>query len=109
MDSFGGGLAAHGEVCGAVIGGLAVIGLNFGRPNSGNEADGRIWKYSSIFMRRFKEEVTNGKLLCRDIAGVDWRDRNRTADYYKGKKFRSCQVLSGKTARILGELLERST
>jgi hypothetical protein len=26
MDVFGGGLGAHGEVCGAVIGGLAVVG-----------------------------------------------------------------------------------
>lgn len=109
MDSFGGGLAAHGEVCGAVIGGLAVIGLNFGRPKSGNETDKRIWKYSGIFMKGFKEEVTEGKLLCRDITGVDWRDRDQTAKYYEGEKFRSCQVLVGKTARIIGELLEQKS
>jgi len=109
MDSFGGGLAAHGEVCGAVIGGLAVIGLKFGRPRSGNEADRRMWKYSSLFVKRFKEEVTGGKLLCRDIAGVDWRDRDQTAEYYKGEKFRSCQDLSGKTARIIGDLLEQES
>jgi C_GCAxxG_C_C family probable redox protein len=107
MDSFGGGLAAHGEVCGAVIGGLAVIGLNFGRPKSGNDPDRRIWKHSSIFINRFKEEVTGGKLLCREIAGVNWRDKDQTTDYYKGEKFRSCQQLSGKTARIVGELLEQ--
>jgi C_GCAxxG_C_C family probable redox protein len=106
MDSFGGGLAAHGEVCGAVIGGLAAIGLKFGRPRSGSEADKRIWKYSGLFLKRFKEEVTAGKLLCRDIAGVDWRDRDQTTEYYKGEKLRSCQALSGKTARIIGELLE---
>jgi C_GCAxxG_C_C family probable redox protein len=106
MDSFGGGLAAHGEVCGAVVGGLAVIGLNFGRPRSGNEADRRMWKYSGLFMKRFKEEVAGGKLLCRDIAGVDWRDKDQTTEYYKGGKFTSCQVLAGKTARIIGELLE---
>jgi C_GCAxxG_C_C family probable redox protein len=107
MDSFGGGLAAHGEVCGAVIGGLAVIGLNFGRPKSGSEADMRMWKYSSIFMKRFKHEVAHGKLLCRDIAGVDWRDRDQVTKYREGEKFRSCQVLAGKTARIIGELLEQ--
>jgi C_GCAxxG_C_C family probable redox protein len=107
MDSFGGGLAAHGEVCGAVIGGLAVIGLKFGRPKSGKEADKQMWKTSSLFLERFREEVTGGKLLCRDIAGVDWRDRDQTLDYYNGGKFRSCQQLSGKTARIVGELLER--
>lgn len=107
MDSFGGGLAAHGEVCGAVIGGLAAIGLNYGRPKSGNKADGRVYKYSGLFMKRFREEVTEGKLLCRDIAEVNWRDRDQVTKYYEGEKFRSCQVLVGKTARIIGELLEQ--
>lgn len=106
MDSFGGGLAAHGEVCGAVIGGLAVIGLNFGRPNSGKEADSRMWKCSSLFMKRFKEEVAEGKLLCRDIAGVNWRDREQAKKFQEGEKFRSCQALAGKTAKIVGELME---
>jgi C_GCAxxG_C_C family probable redox protein len=106
MESFGGGLAAHGEVCGAVIGGLAVIGLNFGRSSSRAEADRRVWKCSSLFMKRFREEVSDGKLLCRDIAGVDWRDRDQVTRYYQGEKSRSCQVLAGKTARIIGELLE---
>jgi len=107
MDPFGGGLAAHGEVCGAVIGGLAVIGLNFGRSKSGPEADMRMWKYSSLFMKRFKEEVTDGKLLCRDIAAVNWRDRDQVTRYHEGEKFKFCQNLAGKTARIIGELLER--
>jgi len=106
MDSFGGGLAAHGELCGAIIGGLAVIGLNFGRPTSGDKLDRRMWKYSSIFMKRFKKEVSNGKLLCRDIAGVDWRDQDQVTKYHEGEKFTSCQDLAGKTARIIGELLE---
>jgi C_GCAxxG_C_C family probable redox protein len=107
MDPFGGGLAAHGEVCGAVIGGLAAIGLALGRPKSGREADLRMWKLSNMFMKRFKDEVTDGKLLCRDIAGVDWRDKDQAARYREGEKFKSCQALAGKTARILGELLER--
>jgi len=106
MESFGGGLAAHGEVCGAVVGGLAVIGLHFGRSKSGSEADKRIWKCTSLFMKRFREEVAEGKLLCRDIAGVNWRDRDQVTKYYGGEKLKSCQALAGKTARILGELLE---
>jgi len=108
MDSFGGGLGAHGEVCGAMIGGLAVIGLKFGRPQPGKRSDMKMWKYSSIFMKRFKEEVTDGKTLCRDIAGVDWRDQGQVKKFHEGDKFRSCQTLTGKTARIIGELLERS-
>jgi C_GCAxxG_C_C family probable redox protein len=109
MDAFGGGLGAHGEVCGAVIGGLSVLGLRFGRPKPGNEADMRMWKYSSIFMKRFKEEVADGKILCRDIAGVNWRDQEQVKKFHEGEKFRSCQILTGKTAKIIGEILERSS
>jgi len=69
--------------------------------------DMRIWKYSGTFMKRFKEEVTGGKLLCRDIAGVNWRDRDQARKFHEGEKFRSCQALAGKTAKIIGELLER--
>jgi C_GCAxxG_C_C family probable redox protein len=108
MDSFGGGLGAHGEVCGAVIGGLATIGLKFGRPKPGNESDMKMWKYSSIFMKRFKEEVADGKIHCRDIAGVDWRNPDQVKKFQEGEKFRSCQILTGKTAKIIGDLLERS-
>jgi len=108
MDSFGGGLGAHGEVCGAVIGGLAVIGLKYGRPEPGQQADMMMWKYSSIFMKRFKEEVADGKILCRDIAGVDWRNQDQVKKFREDEKFRSCQALTGKTAKIIGELLERS-
>jgi len=109
MDSFGGGLGAHGEVCGAMIGGLAVIGLKFGRPQpAGKRSDMKMWKYSSIFIRRFKEEATDGKTLCRNIAGVDWRNQDQVRKFHEGEKFRSCQTLTGKAARIIGELLEQS-
>jgi len=107
MDSFGGGLAAHGEVCGAVIGGLAAIGLKFGRSKSGRETDMRMWKFSGIFMKRFKEEITAGRLLCREIAGVNWRDQDQVSKFHEGEKFRSCKALAGETAKIVGELLER--
>lgn len=109
MDSFGGGLGAHGEVCGAIIGGLAVIGLIFGRPKPGNEADMRLWKYSGMFMKRFREEVADGKILCRDIAKVDWRDQDQVRHFREGGKRDECQILTGKTAKIIGEILERSS
>jgi C_GCAxxG_C_C family probable redox protein len=108
MDAFGGGLGAHGEVCGAVIGGLAAIGLRFGRSKPGNEADMRMWKYTSLFMKRFKTEVTDGKILCRDIAGVDWKDPDQVRNFREGGKRRQCQILTGRTAKITGEILARS-
>lgn len=106
MDAFGGGLGAHGEVCGAVVGGLAAVGLVFGRPQPGGQTDMRMWKYAALFMRKFREEIAAGGILCRDIAGVDWRDPDQVRAFRGGEKCIACRNLTGKTAKRLGEILE---
>lgn len=105
MDPFGGGLGGHGEVCGLVVGGLAVIGLRTGRAAVGDPADTALWVLSRRFLRRFREEVGDGAILCRDIAGVDWLDPVQAAAFRTGPKYRHCRALTGKTARLIGELL----
>jgi len=108
MDSFGGGLGAHGEVCGAVIGGLATIGLLCGRSKSGSQPDMKMWKSCRIFLKRFREEVTDDKILCRDLVNVDWMDLNQIKSYRGSDKFEYCRMLTGKTAKIVGEILEKA-
>jgi len=108
MDSFGGGLGAHGEVCGAVIGGLAAIGLLCGRSESGTNSDMKMWKSCRIFMKRFRGEVSDEKILCRDLVNVDWTDFNQVKNYRKSDKFDLCRVLTGKTAKLVGEILEKA-
>ena len=108
MDSFGGGLGAHGEVCGAVIGGLAAIGLLFGRDTGGSQPDVKMWIYSREFLKRFQNEIAGGTLICRDIAKVDWMDPNQVKDYRKGDKIALCRSLTGQTACLIGELIERA-
>jgi len=108
MDAFGGGLDGQGETCGAVIGALAAIGLRFGRSKPGSEADIRMRICSHAFVRRFRDEVADGKILCRDIARVDWRDPDQVKSFREGGGRDACQALVGKTAKILGEILERS-
>ena len=109
MDAFGGGLGAHGETCGALIGGLAVIGLMYGRSAGDKFADFRMWKYAHEFMKRFKGEITNGNILCRDIVNVNWMDPNEVKEYRQGEKHVTCRALTGKTAKLLGEIIERAT
>jgi C_GCAxxG_C_C family probable redox protein len=109
MDIFGGGLGAHGEVCGAVIGSLAVIGTMFGRSTGDENPDFRMWKYAHEFMKRFREEITGGSILCRDIAHVNWMDQNQVKEYREGQKKKDCKKLTGKTARLVGEIIEKST
>ena len=108
MDVFGGGLGAHGEVCGALVGGLAVIGMMFGRSQGNMPADFRMWKYAHEFMKRFREDVANGTILCRDIVKINWMDEMEVKEYRTGPKRDLCRKLTGRTARILGEIIERA-
>lgn len=68
---FGGGMGRMGEVCGAVSGGILVLGLKLGR----GEKDGRLQTdiaYARIreFMNRFSAK--HGSCHCRELlAGCD--------------------------------------
>jgi C_GCAxxG_C_C family probable redox protein len=108
LDPFGGGLGCHGEVCGAVIGGLAAIGLLFGRDKGGEEADMKMWVYSREFLKRFQKEIVGGSFLCRDIVQVNWADPAQVKEYREGEKALKCKTLTGKTAGLIGELIERA-
>jgi C_GCAxxG_C_C family probable redox protein len=75
----GGGMAHEGNVCGAVSGAIAALGVL----NSSHYSD--ILKHKEVtytvaeeFVRRFKKE--HGSILCINLTGVDIRDteaRNR--------------------------------
>ena len=106
MDAFGGGLCGHGEICGAFIGGQAAIGLLYGRSKPGTQADMKMLKSCRIFMKRFRTEVTDNKILCRDLVNVDWMDIDQVKQYRGGDKQAFCQELTGKTAKLVGEILE---
>jgi C_GCAxxG_C_C family probable redox protein len=101
-------LGGHGEVCGAVIGGLAAIGLLFGRDKVGKEADINMWKYSREFLKRFEEEVAGGSIFCRDIVQVNWGNPAQVKEYWQGEKFLKCKTLVGNTAGLIWELIERA-
>jgi C_GCAxxG_C_C family probable redox protein len=111
MGAFGGGLGGNGEVCGAVAGALAALGLKFSRGREEEKEDKRMWDFTHELLKRFREEVVknHGGILCREIAGVDWKDRDQVKDYYRGEKARECSRIVGDTAKLIGELLERAS
>jgi len=109
MGAFGGGLGGNGEVCGAVAGALAVIGLRFSRAREDEKEDPRMWSYAQEALQRFREIVKkHGGILCREIAQVDWKDREQAKNFYKSEKVLECGRIVGETAHMVGELLERS-
>ncbi len=109
MGPFGGGLAGNGEVCGAVVGGLAAFGLIFSRGNEAEKESPRMWTVCDEFLERFKKEIAEGKMRCFDIAGVDWADPEQVKAYYSrgNEKQLKCRNLVGETGRLLGEMLDK--
>ena len=107
MAAFGGGLGGNGEICGAVVGALGVLGLRFGRGREEEKEDPKMGAYAKEVLQRFREIVKNhGGILCREIAGVDWKDRDQARAYYRSEKIVECRRIVGETAYMVGELLE---
>ncbi len=110
LGAFGGGFGGNGEVCGALVGGIATIGLKFSRSREEEKEDPRMWAYAHEFFDRFRDEIVkdHGGISCRDIVHVDWRDREQVKSFYSGDKRLECRRIVGEAARLLGELLERT-
>lgn len=67
--SFGGG-ARNAEICGAVSGGLLVLGLKYGHCIAeDNEQKSRAYAIAVDYTNRFKE--ANSSIICRDLLGYD--------------------------------------
>jgi C_GCAxxG_C_C family probable redox protein len=110
VGAFGGGIASSGSVCGILLGGVAMISSMYGRGNLDEKENPRIWGLSSKFLRKFEElSEPYGGINCRDIAGVDWKNKEAAKDYYANpdSSRKICIRLVGEAAYILGELLEQ--
>jgi C_GCAxxG_C_C family probable redox protein len=109
VGAFGGGIASSGNVCGILLGGVALISFIYSRGNLDEKENPRIWVLSSKFLKKF-EEITEpyGGMNCRDIAGVDWKNREAVKEYYANpdSNRRICTLLVGEAAAILGKLLD---
>ena len=63
---FAGGVARHGEVCGAVTGAIMVLGLKHGMTGeSDDKARDDTYELVSEFINKFK--IMNGSIRCRDL------------------------------------------
>jgi C_GCAxxG_C_C family probable redox protein len=69
-SAFGGGICRRGDLCGAITGGLMVIGLKHGRARANDvTAKEKTYRLAQRFMRWFERQY--GTLLCRELIGVD--------------------------------------
>lgn len=67
---FGAGIGRHGEVCGALAGGVMALGLKYGRSViDAAPAERRPYWFAAELLTRFRSEF--GAVRCRDLLGVD--------------------------------------
>lgn len=110
VGAFGGGIASSGNVCGILLGGVAMISGMYSRSSLDEKENPRIWALSKKFMKQFEEQTESfGGINCRDIAGIDWNNRDEVKEYYKNPESsrKACIKLVGDAAYALGELLEQ--
>lgn len=110
VGAFGGGIAGTGRVCGVLVGGVALISSIYSRSNLKEKENPRMWSLSYKFIKKI-EELTQpfGGVDCRDIARVDWKNKEAAKEFYSNPESRRkfCIQLVGDAAYVLGELLEQ--
>jgi C_GCAxxG_C_C family probable redox protein len=110
MAGFGGGMVGMGEVCGALSGGVAALGLRLGRGDLSEVQDRRLYFWGQELYEWFAslgECKPEGTVLCREIAEVDFRDPAQLAKWFQSGRFDQCVELVGKTAPQVANLLRR--
>lgn len=110
VSSFGGGMGRMREVCGAVSGALAVLGLMAGY-DSPTDNGGKSQHYARVreFAERFKVKSGGGSIICRELLAVTKADPTpggepeaRTESYYRK---RPCGELCAIAAEIVEDML----
>jgi C_GCAxxG_C_C family probable redox protein len=102
---FGAGIPKTGNICGAVSGGILVIGPKYGTCIEGDDAaPGRTRKLVCRFTEDFTE--TNGPVNCPKLPGYDLTDPEAfAAAQASGLFIGKCPLLVRDAAEIIDELL----
>jgi C_GCAxxG_C_C family probable redox protein len=99
----GGGVARHGDVCGAVTGALLVLGLARGADTTAGKEE--VYRLSQVFLRQF--EARHGTLLCRALIGFDLNTPEGLQKARESGKFTTiCPVLVRDAAELIQSFLE---
>jgi C_GCAxxG_C_C family probable redox protein len=100
--AFGGGMGRMGHTCGALSGGLIVIGLDIGRTD-GNDDEGKKEAYSEArkLLQCFQERW--GALTCRELTQCDLS----TQDGFE--KYRRQRIHETKCTEIIKETVKMVT
>ena len=103
---FGAGIAYMGRTCGAVTGGLMVLGARFGHAEpEDEEAKERLFEKAQAFLSGFK--LRHGSLRCCELLGRDLSTDEGLALARRENLFETrCPGFVEDAARLVGEILE---
>ncbi len=110
MAGFGGGMAGMGEVCGALSGGVASLGLRLGRGDLSESQDRRLYFWGQELYGWFAslgECKPAGTVLCREIVQMNLRDPAQLVKWFQSGRFDQCVELTGRTASQVANMLRR--
>ena len=102
---FAAGLALTGNNCGALIGGLMVLGLVFGRKDIEEGMEGILAGIRPMrrLVRYFEEKQKN--LNCRDITQTDMADPEKAAEYLDAGGLEKCANIMADIAAFVGDVI----
>ena len=110
VGGLGGGVAGMGEVCGALSGGMAALGLRVGRGHPSEREDLRLFLWGQELYAWFASLggcKPEGTVLCREITETDFRDPAQLARFFQSGRFEQCMELASRTAVQVGNTLRR--
>jgi len=102
---FGGGLGRKQEVCGAVTGGVMVLGLRHGRgTQEGRSVTEALYPMTREFMDAFA--ARNGSYICRELSGCDLKTEEGQRRYKEeGLLEKVCKPCVRSAAEILQNMV----
>jgi C_GCAxxG_C_C family probable redox protein len=102
---FAAGMSMTGNNCGALIGGLMILGIVFGRPNMADGMEGIIdgIRPARRLVKHFQKRF--GALNCLEITGADLADPVKADAYFAGGGLAKCAGITGEVAAFVADLL----
>lgn len=105
-SGFGAGMGRKEEVCGAVSGGIMVIGLKYGRGENGDPAD-KEFTYGKVrfLMERFSRK--HGSYICRNLLKGCELTTEEGQQYFKEKDLlnRACKPCVQSVVEIVEDII----
>ena len=104
-SGLGGGVGRQGEVCGALTGGVLIVGLVHGRDGAEEkETKDAAHAKAGELVRRFVE--VNGAARCRDLIGLDVSTDEGVQEYSARNLLEErCSGIVSNAVRVVLELL----